>query len=194
MVPKRWAWISRAFRTRARMVLLSSPVLVLAKGGSLHGRNGNMDVYPVQRWARDTSGIALYAPWCTGAGPRRVCIIAAGARVHRRYQHKARRILYAKACPSDDDFAFFEGLAKDFQDLAFEFGQLIQEKHAIVGEADFTGNGVVAATDQGYVADGVVGCPKRPAGQEAGVFFEEASDGVDTGGFQGLFQRRGGAG
>jgi hypothetical protein len=192
MVPKRWAWISRAFSGAGADGAAIFAGALLAKGGSLDGRDGNMDVNPVQEWARDTSGIALCRAWCTGTGPRRVCIIAAGARIHGRYEHKARRILYPKACPSDDNFAFFEGLAKDFQHLAFEFGQLIQEKHAIVGEADFTGKGVVAATHQGYVANGVVGCPKRPAGQQAGVFFEEAGNRIDTGSFEGLFQGEGG--
>jgi hypothetical protein len=61
-----------------------------------------------------------------------------------------------------------------------------------VGEADFAGHGVVATADEGHIADGVVGGPEGTTSEEARFFFEEASDGVYAGGFQGLFQGKGG--
>ncbi len=55
----------------------------------------------------------------------------------------------------------FHGLAQHLQDILSEFGQLVQEQDAVVGQADFTGPRVLPPADQAGIRDGVV---RRPEG------------------------------
>ena len=57
----------------------------------------------------------------------------------------------------DGDMAVFERLAQDFEDVARELGELVEEEDAVVGEGDFARAGNGAAADEARVGDGVVG-------------------------------------
>ena len=88
----------------------------------------------------------------------------------------------------DGDHAVFERLAEDFEDVAGELGQLVEEEQAVVGEGDFAGARDHAAADEAGVGDGVVGRAEGPVGDEAFVAIEHAGDGVDLGGLEGFFE------
>lgn len=55
-----------------------------------------------------------------------------------------------------------------------------------MGEGDFAGLCVGAASDECYVADGVVGVAEGSAGDEPGVGVEFSCDRVYFGGFEGF--------
>ena len=61
-------------------------------------------------------------------------VVPAGARVHGGDEHEAGRVFYRKAGAGDGDHALFEGLAQHLQHRAFEFGQLIEEEHTVMGQ------------------------------------------------------------
>ena len=64
--------------------------------------------------------------------------VAAWAGIHRRYQHKAGREVYAYLGARYAHLALFHGLAHYFQRRALEFRQLIQEQHTIVRQRYFS--------------------------------------------------------
>ena len=63
--------------------------------------------------------------------------------------------------------AVFERLAQHFQRPPVEFRQLVEEQHAVVGEADLAGPWHAAAADQGRVGDGVMRRAERPVRHQA---------------------------
>ena len=92
----------------------------------------------------------------------------------------------------DGDGAVFERLAEDFEDVAGELGELVEEEQAVVGERDLAGARHHAAADQAGVGDGVVRRAEGPVDDQALLLVEHARDGVDLGGLKRLFkaQRR----
>jgi hypothetical protein len=54
-----------------------------------------------------------------------------------------------------------EGLAQDFQHVAFELGQFIQEEHAVVRQRHLPRHRHLAAADQADIGDGGVGRATR---------------------------------
>jgi hypothetical protein len=87
--------------------------------------------------------------------------------------------------------AVFEGLAHDFEDVAGEFGELVEEEDAVVGEGDFAGTGDDAAPDEARVGDGVVWGAEGALSDETGFGVEDAGDGVNFGGLEGFFKGEG---
>ena len=69
----------------------------------------------------------------------------------RSFPHKSRHQLEARgeahlvAGPGDHDMAGFQRLAKDFEDLAVELGQLIEEQNAVMCQTDLAGLRAAAA-------------------------------------------------
>ena len=84
--------------------------------------------------------------------------------------------------------AVFERLAQDFEDVARELGELVEEEHAVVREADLAGARDHAAADEAGVGDGVVRRAEGALRDEALVRVEDAGDGVDLGGLERLFE------
>src|ERR1700756_1029700 len=82
--------------------------------------------------------------------------IAAGARVHGGRQHKTRWERQGHGGAGNADRTVFKRLGKYFQDVAGEFGQLVEKKQAVVGERNFSGTRDHAAADQPGVGDGVM--------------------------------------
>jgi hypothetical protein len=50
-----------------------------------------------------------------------------GTRVHRGNQHEARRVVDRSQGACDGNISVFEGLAHNFQNVALELGQFVQE-------------------------------------------------------------------
>ncbi len=76
-------------------------------------------------------------------------------------------------------------------------GQLVQEQHAVVRQADLAGpRHARAAADQAGVGNGVVRRAERPLAQQARALRQDAGDAVDLGGLERLLegQRRQDAG
>ena len=69
------------------------------------------------------------------AVPPRVAPIAAGARIQRGDEHEIGRKRRAVKRPGDRHRAVFQRLAQHFERLAVELGQLVEEQHAVVGQA-----------------------------------------------------------
>ena len=88
----------------------------------------------------------------------------------------------------DGDVAVFKGLAQDFEDVAGELGELVEEEDAVVGERDFAGAGNGAAADEAGVGDGVVRGAEGALGDESGFGVEDAGDGMDLGGLEGFVE------
>jgi len=58
---------------------------------------------------------------------------AAGAGVHGGGQHEARGERQRHGGAGDADGAVFEGLAKDFEDVAGKLGEFVEEEQTVVG-------------------------------------------------------------
>ena len=69
-------------------------------------------------------------------------------------------------------------MAESFENGAREFGDFIEEENAEMSEGDFSGLGLVAATDDGNGGGGVMGRAEGAGGDNAVGF---AGDGVDFG-------------
>jgi hypothetical protein len=82
----------------------------------------------------------------------------------------------------------FERLAHDFEDVAGEFGEFIEEEQAVVGERDFTGTWDGSAADEAGIGDGVMRGAEWTLSDEAGSGVEDAGDGVDLGGFESFIE------
>ena len=72
----------------------------------------------------------------------------------------------------------FHRLAQRLQRLAGEFGQLVQEQHAAMGQADLAGPRAMAAAGQRGLGRGMVRFPERRAHDQAAAI-QHAGDAVD---------------
>jgi len=133
----------------------------VGQGGHVH-----VQIDPVQQRSRDARLIGPHASRRARAAPARISQAPAGAGVHRRDELKASRQADPAAHPRHGDLPVFEGLAQRLEDVALELGQLVQEEHAIVGEADFSGPRDRAASDDGGIACGVMGAAEGPLGEK----------------------------
>ena len=93
-------------------------------------------------------------------------IIATWAGIHRGYQHETGRIVYGKAGSGYRDVAVFQRLPEDFQYIAVELGQFVEEENAVVGKADFSRLRVGASSDHRNVGDGMMGRTEWTASHE----------------------------
>ena len=108
-----------------------------------------LQVDAVQQRAGDAVQVLLHLPVAAHAGLGGVVVVAARAGVHGGYEHEACGIFHVALHARDGDFAVFQRLAKHFQHVAAEFGQFVEEQHAVVSQADFAGLGIVASTGHG---------------------------------------------
>src|SRR5690242_1026433 len=117
--------------------------------------------------------------------------IPARARVHGGGEHEARWKGDGNGGAGNGDGAVFERLAHDFEDVALEFREFIEEEHAVVAERDFAGTRNGATADEAGIADGVMRGTKRACTDEAAAVFEDARDAVDACGFDGFLEGHG---
>ena len=84
-------------------------------------------------------------------------VIAAGAGVHARHEHEARRIFHGIFRSGDGDGAVFDRLAEHFEHLPGKFRELVEEKDTVVGERNLAGHRAYASSYERHGGDGVVG-------------------------------------
>ena len=147
-----------------------------------------MDVDAVEERAGDLGDVALDHGRGAHALARLVVEVAAGAGVHGGGEHEARGKAERHGGAGDGDGVVFERLAHDFEDVAGELGQFVEEEQAVVGEGDFAGTRDDAAADEAGVGDGVVRRAEGALGDEPGGGIEDAGDGVDLGGLERFFE------
>jgi hypothetical protein len=83
------------------------------------------------------------------------------------HQGEACREAHTGHRPDDRDLTVFERLAERLADRPRELGQLVEEEHTPVRQADFAGAGHPgAAADQSGHRDGMVGSAERPRGRQ----------------------------
>jgi hypothetical protein len=87
--------------------------------------------------------------------------------------------------------ALLERLAQDFEDMAAELGQFIQEEDAIMGQRHFTRHRHMAPTDQPRIRDGVMGGAAWAGRDPRRAVTSEAGDAVDAGGLNGFGEGHG---
>ena len=145
-----------------------------------------MQVYAIQQRSGDARAITLHHVGTASAPATGVACPAARARVHRGDQLEASREFTLPSRARDRDHARFERLAQDFQCASIPLGELVQKKHALVGERYFTWARFAAAA---YKRNGTRGVMRRPEGALApSRRIETAStDGCDRRGFERFF-------
>jgi len=79
-------------------------------------------------------------------------------------------------------------LTQDFQDILLEFGQFVQKKNAIVGEADFPGFRDLSSSNQARIGYRVVRTSKRSGHDEGAVGWDQPHYAVDLCGFKALLK------
>ena len=155
----------------------------------LDRRHFDVQVQPVEQRAgnaREVPGDRLRR---ADAVPGRVAEVPAGARVHRRDEHRGAGVGDRSPHAGDGDPAVFDGLAQDLHRGAREFRQLVQKQHAVVRERDFAGARDAAAPGQPGGGNGVVRRAERPRADQRGARREDPRDGVNLRRLDGLLKR-----
>ena len=137
----------------------------------------------------DALAVFLHFDRTPSARPLLITGIPAFARVHGGDEHEVGGEGHGAGGAGDGDPGVFQGLAQDFEGLAAELGEFVEEKDAVVGDADFAGRRVHAAADQADVGDGVVRRAEGADGDEWAVGVKkQAADAVDLGRFDGFLE------
>jgi hypothetical protein len=116
--------------------------------------------------------------------------IAAGTGVHRADQHEPRGKRRRPRGPRDSDDPFLQRLTEDFEDVSAEFGHLVEEQHAVVGEADLARPRQRPAADQGDIRHGVVRRAERPRRDETAARGEQSRNRMDRRDLERLVERQ----
>ena len=131
--------------------------------GGTDSRDFDMEVDPVEQGAGHSRLIVGGAARGAGAGLPRIAQVTAAARVHRGDQLDAGRKGQVRIGPRHGDRAGLERLAQAVEHRALEFGQLVEEQHAQMGEADLPRPDLEAAANQRGHRRTVVGRAERAA-------------------------------
>src|SRR5689334_3975850 len=137
-----------------------------------------MQVDTVEQGTRNPSLIVSGATGGTAAGERGVTEMTASAWVHRRDQLNARRERDVRVGAGDTDIARLKRLPERIEDWSLELGQLVEEEHAEVREADLARTNAKATSDQCRHGRAVVRRPERAAAPNPATV-ELASNGGD---------------
>ena len=147
-----------------------------------------MDVDAIEQRAGDFSHVALDHWRGAHALARLVIEVAAGAGIHGRGQHEARRKAERHRGAGDGDGVIFKRLAHDFEHIARKLRQLVKKKQAVMGKRDFAGPRNDAAADESRIGDGVVRRTERPLRDQAGGCVQHSGNGVNLGGLERFFK------
>jgi hypothetical protein len=138
-----------------------------------------VEIDAVEERAGDALAITLDLDGAAAAFAFEIAEVSARTRVHRGNEHELGGERDAAGGARDGDFAVFQRLAHHFQGGAFELGQLIEEKDAVMGEAHFARLGNGGAAEQADVGDGVMRRSERPRRDEGLFAAEHSRDAVD---------------
>ena len=159
LVPwKRFAWMSAPHAPFSHLLRSLPPVVRQLL--ILHVRHFHEDVHRIDKRPADAPAGSVTPCRRTFTVLDGVAVIAARTRVHRAYKHEFGGESNGALCPAYRHKLIFQRLAQHFQHRVSEFGKLIQEKDAVVAQADFPRPGPVSAPHQPRVGDGVVGRAK----------------------------------
>ena len=159
--------------------------------GGGHRRHLDVQVDAVDQRARQPALVVGGAARIRAAlaGEARLVGAPAAARVHGGDQHEARGIGHAMVGARDRDLAALERLAQRVERLRLEFGHLVEEEHAVMGERDLARPRAQAAADQRRHAGGMMRRAERAAvGERAAL--DLARDRGDHGDFEQLRRRQ----
>ena len=106
--------------------------------------------------------------------------MSSGARIHRADEHEVGRESECAGGAEDDRHVVFQRLAQRLQVAGTKRGQLVQEKHAAVRQADLARPGQSAAPHQSGVAAGMVRGAKWAVPDQGRVTGKEVGGGVDA--------------
>src|SRR2546426_5673221 len=107
---------------------------------------------------------------------RAIVKVSARTRIHRARQHEARWKGKGHSGAGNAYRPIFQRLAHYFQHIAWKLGHLVQKKHAVVGERNFSGAGHSAASDQSSVRNSVMWGAKRTHSHQPGSGVEHAGN------------------
>ena len=116
-----------------------------------------------------------------GALAYRVAAVATWTAVHRGEKDEVGGKRQRAGGARDHHLAVLQRLLQPLQRAGAELGQLVQEEHPPVGQADLAGARPVPAADQPGVADGVVGRAEGPVPDEGRIGGQHPGDAVDLG-------------
>ena len=147
------------------------------KVGSLDRRNIYMDVDTIKHGAGDFRLVIGNATRRLVAGERSIVHMPAAAGVHGGDQLEFGRKGHVVIGAADERTARLERLAQGFERLPLEFGQLVEEQHAVMRERYFPRLRAHAAADDGGRGGRMVRIAERARLDEPS-FFKAACDGM----------------
>ena len=150
----------------------------LPRTGAGHGDD---EVEAVEQSTRELVAEAREPLRRAGALCGRVASRTARAQVHRPDQLEARRKLCLAARAGDADHAVLERLAERLQRRPRELGELVEQQHAVVGEARLARPRAGAASDDRGRRRSVVRSTERRRGHERRLWAEQSCNGMDPG-------------
>src|SRR5438034_3895612 len=121
---------------------------------------------------------------------RAIVKVSARTRIHRARQHEPRRESEGHSGAGNTNRAVFQRLAHYFQHIAWKLGHLVQKKHAVVGERNFSGTRHSAASDQSSVRNSVMWGAKRTHSHQASSGVEHSGNAMYFRGLQRLFKSK----
>jgi hypothetical protein len=131
--------------------------------GGRDGRYFDVQVDAVEQRPGDPRLVIRGAARRAAAGERGIAEMAATTRVHRRDQLDPRGEGHVGVGTSDADAAGFERLAQRIEHRPLEFGELVEEQHPKMGEANLTRPYAKTAADQRRHGSAMVGRAERAA-------------------------------
>jgi len=93
----------------------------------------HLQVEAIQQGAAEFAPVALAPGLTADAGPLRVAVPAAGAGVGGGHQGDGAGKAQPRPGAADPHLPLLQGLAQLVEHIAAEFGQFIEEQHAVVG-------------------------------------------------------------
>ena len=143
-----------------------------------------VQVNPVQQGTADFAHVFFNLLGAALAGMPAVTQISARARVHAGNEDKLRGKCGGAEGARNGHLSLLQGLTQYLQAFPVELGQLVQKKHPMVGQTDFSGGRRIATTHHSRITDCVVGRPERSGGQETLAGNQSPHGAVNPGGFK----------
>ena len=152
----------------------------------------HLQIDSVEQWPGEPTPVAPPFRFATAAGALRVAPPTAGARIGGAHQGNAAGEAAALTGAADPHLSLLKGLAQLIEHGAAELGQLIEEQHTIVGQAQLPRSRQRAAANQGRGRAAVVWAAEGTPADQASTLRQQPRHRVQLGEFQGLPVLQGG--